>query len=40
MIKQGKNKDDVKNMLIADYKWDPTGLPMRASLDGVLTEMK
>jgi glyoxylase-like metal-dependent hydrolase (beta-lactamase superfamily II) len=29
MIKQGKNKDDVKNMLIANYKWDPTGLPMR-----------
>jgi cyclase len=40
MIKQGKNKDDVKNMLIANYKWDPAGLPMRVSLDGMLTEMK
>lgn len=40
MIRQGKNKDDVKNMLIANYKWDPAGLPMRVSLDGMLTEMK
>ncbi len=40
MIKKGKTKDDVKNMLIANYKWDPAGLPMRASLDGMLTEMK
>jgi len=40
MIKKGKTKDDVKNMLIANYKWDPTGLPMRVSLDGMLTEMK
>jgi hypothetical protein len=40
MIKQGKNKDDVKNMLVANYAWDPAGLPMRVSLDGMLTEMK
>jgi glyoxylase-like metal-dependent hydrolase (beta-lactamase superfamily II) len=40
LIKKGKSKDDVKNMLITDYKWDPTGLPMRVSLDGMMTEMK
>jgi hypothetical protein len=40
LIKKGQNKDDVRKMLIADYAWDPAGLPMRVSLDGMLNEMK
>lgn len=40
MIRKGQSKDAVKQMLIADYAWDPTGLPMRISFDGLLNELK
>jgi glyoxylase-like metal-dependent hydrolase (beta-lactamase superfamily II) len=40
MIRKGQSKDAVKQVLIADYAWDPAGLPMRISFDGLLNELK
>lgn len=40
MLRGGKSKDDVSKMLVADFAWDPKGLPMRVSLDGMMSEMK
>jgi len=40
MLRDHKGKDDVSKMLIAEFAWDPNGLPMRISLDGLLNEMK
>ena len=40
MVSQGKSKEDVGKMLVADFAWDPNGLPMRISLDGLMTEFK
>ncbi len=40
MVKQGKSKDEVAKMLVSDFAWDPAGLPMRISLDGLMTEFK
>ena len=40
MVRQGKSKDDVAKMLASDFQWDPAGLPMRVSLDGLMTEFK
>jgi cyclase len=40
MIRKGQSKDAVKQMLISDYAWDPAGLPMRISFDGLLNELK
>jgi cyclase len=40
MLRDHKGKDDVSKMLIAEFAWDPAGLPMRISLDGLLNELK
>ena len=40
LVKGGKSKDDVSKVLISEFAWDPMGLPMRMSLDGMLTELK
>lgn len=40
MIRKGQDKEAVRKMLIADYAWDPAGLPMRISFDGLLNELK
>jgi cyclase len=39
MLRDKKSKDDVSKMLVAEFAWDPMGLPMRVSLDGMLKEM-
>ena len=40
MIRKGQDKEAVRKVLIADYAWDPMGLPMRISFDGLLNELK
>jgi glyoxylase-like metal-dependent hydrolase (beta-lactamase superfamily II) len=40
LIRSGKGKDDVSKVLASEFAWDPMGLPMRISLDGLLTELK
>ncbi len=40
LIRSGKSKDDVSKVMAAEFAWDPMGLPMRMSLDGLMTELK
>jgi cyclase len=40
LIREGKSKDDVAKVLVSEFAWDPNGLPMRVSLDGMMTELK
>jgi cyclase len=39
MVKQGRGKDEISRMLVADFGWSSTGMGMR-SLDGLLAELK
>ena len=40
LIRSGKNKDDVANVMIAEFGWVKTGLQMQWSLDGMMSELK
>src|SRR5262245_28184377 len=36
MVREGKSKDDVRKMLIAEFAWDPNGQIIPRSLDGLM----
>ena len=39
MVRGGKNKDEVKAVLVSDFGWQPTGLGSN-SIDGLIAELK
>jgi len=40
LIRQGKSQEEVGKVMIAEFKWQPTGLQMQWSLPGMMTELK
>lgn len=40
LVRQGKSKEEVAKVLVEEFHWDPNGLAMRASLDGMMNELK
>jgi cyclase len=40
LIKDGKTKDDMAKMLVAEFGWEPGGRAIQASLDGMIAELK
>lgn len=39
-IRQGKSKQDISDVLVNEFQWDPTGNPLRGGLDGLMNELK
>ena len=39
-IRQGKSKQDISDLLVNEFQWDPTGNPLRSALDGLINELK
>jgi cyclase len=40
LIRDGKTKDEVGKVMIAEFGWAPTGLQMQWSLPGMMTELR
>ena len=40
LIREGKTKDDIAKVMMAEYKWMPDSLYMQWSLPGMMTELK
>ena len=40
MVREGKSKDEVTKMLIADFGWDPKGRATLNSVDSMMSELK
>ena len=40
MLREGKSKDDIAKMLVAEFGWDPTGMSLSRSLDGMIAELR
>jgi glyoxylase-like metal-dependent hydrolase (beta-lactamase superfamily II) len=39
-IREGKSRQDVSDILVKEFEWDPAGGPLRNVLDGVIVELK
>ena len=39
MVRGGRSKDDISQVLVSEFGWDPTGRAMVASLDGMMAEV-
>ena len=40
MIDAGRSKDEIADMLVAEFGWEKNGFTMRGSLDGIIAELK
>jgi cyclase len=40
VIREGKSRQEVSNVLVQEFGWDPAGGPLRNVLDGVMIELK
>ena len=40
LIREGKSKDDVAKVMMAEYHWAPNSLQMQWSLDGMMKELR
>ena len=40
LLREGKGKQDVSDVLVKEFEWDPTGAPLRNVLDGLMAELK
>jgi cyclase len=40
VLREGKTKQDVSDVLVKEFQWDPTGAPLRGTLDGLIAELK
>jgi glyoxylase-like metal-dependent hydrolase (beta-lactamase superfamily II) len=40
MLREGKNKDDIAKMLVAEFGWDPMGNAISRSLEGMMAELR
>jgi glyoxylase-like metal-dependent hydrolase (beta-lactamase superfamily II) len=40
LIREGKSQEEVGTVMIAEFGWSPTGLQMKWSLPGLMTELK
>ena len=40
MLREGKDKREISDVLVNEFQWDATGNPLRSSLDGVIGELK
>ncbi len=40
LIREGKDKDEVAKVMMAEFHWTPTGLQMQWSLPGMMTELR
>jgi glyoxylase-like metal-dependent hydrolase (beta-lactamase superfamily II) len=40
VLREGKTKQDVSDVLVKEFQWDPAGAPLRGTLDGLIAELK
>jgi cyclase len=40
VLREGKGKQDVSDVLVKEFEWDPAGGPLRNILDGLINELK
>jgi cyclase len=40
VLREGKGKQDVSDVLVKEFEWDATGNPLRNILDGLMAELK
>lgn len=40
VLREGKSKQDVSDVLVKEFEWDPAGGPLRNVLDGLMIELK
>ena len=40
MVREGKTKEDVTKVLIGEFGWNPAGLGIRNSVEGLMAELK
>jgi cyclase len=40
MVREGKGKQDVSDVLVKEFEWDPTGNPIRTVPEGLINELK
>ncbi len=39
-LREGKSKQDISDLLVNEFQWDPTGNPLRSALEGLINELK
>lgn len=40
LLREGRSEDQIRQVLVSEFKWDPNGLPMRAGFAGMMQELK
>jgi len=40
VLRENKGKQDVSDLLVKEFEWDPAGNPLRSVLDGLINELK
>ena len=40
MVREGKTKNDIVEMLVSEFGWDPMGGATTNSVDGMMAEVK
>ena len=40
VLRENKSKQDVSDLLVKEFEWDPAGNPLRSVLDGLINELK
>ena len=40
LLREGKGKQDVSDVLVKEFEWDATGNPLRNVLDGLMAELR
>jgi cyclase len=40
MLREGKDKREISDVLVNEFQWDATGNPLRSSLEGLISELR